>query len=52
MLTKLKIPLTYLMTALEVFANSAECKNANIAKSVLTVPLEMNKNNEVCNLEM
>ena len=38
--------------AIEVFTNSPQYKNANIANFVLAVPLEMNKNNEVCNIQI
>ena len=37
---------------LEVFTVSLQYKNANIVNFVLTVPLEMNKNNEFHNLQM
>ena len=39
-------------TSNRVFINSLQHKNANIAKFVLAVPLEMNKTNEVFNFEM
>ena len=37
---------------LEVFTNSPQYKNANIANFVLAVPLEINKNNEFHNIQM
>ena len=36
----------------EVFTNSPQYKNADIANFVLAVPLEMNKNNEFHNPQM
>ena len=40
----------WIHSPLEVFANSPQYKNADIANFVLAVPLEMNKNNEVYNM--
>ena len=34
------------------FTNSPQYKNANIANSVLTLPLEISWTNEVCNIEI
>ena len=35
----------------EVFANSQQCKYANIANLILAVPLKVNLANELCDLE-
>ena len=40
------------LCVLEVFTNCTQYKNVNIARLVLAMPLEMNKTNEVCNLEI
>ena len=45
----IRVALTFL---LEVFTNSTQYKNANIANLVLAVPLKVNQTKEVCNLEM
>ena len=37
---------------IEVFTNSLQYKNANIADFVLDEPLKFNQSNEVCNLEI
>ena len=36
----------------EIFTNSHEYKNVNIANFFVTVPLKRNWMNEVCNLDM
>ena len=40
------------LSPLEFFILSPQHKNANIANFVLTVPLEMNKTNEILNPEV
>ena len=39
-------------TKIEVFTNSSQYKNANIANFVLAVPLECNWTNKVCSIKI
>ena len=42
----------YVRLVFEVFTNSSQHKNDNIANFVLALPLEMNKTDEVFNFEI